>query len=132
MGVLWTVWPLDNETRRWLDEIEVPYPAKASRFPTGTEIKTALKELADHQVEITDNGKDGSWQALITHQCGADEHGWTLLNISEYAGDEQPQNLWFEKGWPSLIVSFLEHLTPRCGPLVLIPDTGEAPVVIGS
>lgn len=75
MGVLWTVWPLDNETRRWLDEIEVPYPAKASRFPTGTEIKTALKELADHQVEITDNGKDGSWQALITHLCGADEHG---------------------------------------------------------
>jgi hypothetical protein len=132
MGVLWTVWPLDNEMRQWLDETGVPYPAKASRFPTGAEIKAALDDLTEHQVEITDNGIGGSWQAFVTHKCGPDEHEWTLLNVSEFSGDEHPQKLWFEKGWPSLIVLILERLTPKSGPLVLIPDTGETPSVIDS
>jgi hypothetical protein len=132
MGVLWTVWPLDSEMRQWLDELGIPFPAKASRFPTGTEIKAVINGLAEHQVEITDNGTGKPWQAFVTHRRGADGHGWTLLNISEYSGDDQPQNLWFEKGWPPLIVLTLERLTPQCGPLVLIPDTGEAPTVIDS
>jgi len=130
MGVFWTVWPLDEDVRRWLTEIQVPFPDQVSRFPVGGEIKRALTDLPGYQVEITDNGIGASWQALITSESGADEGPWTLLNVSEYTGDELPQKLWFEKGWESLITTILERLVPACGPLVLIPDTGGTPTVI--
>lgn len=130
MSVLWTVWPLDEDARRWLTEIQVPFPDQVSRFPVGREIKRALTDLPGYQVEITDNGIGASWQALITSESGADEGPWTLLNVSEYTGDELPQKLWFEKGWKSLITTILKRLAPACGPLVLIPDTGDTPTVI--
>jgi hypothetical protein len=132
MGVLWTVWPLDDDMQKWLTELGVSFPQRTSRFPTGNEIKKALTELDGCAVEVTDNGIGFSWQALITDRRGADNYPWTLLNVSKYSGDEEPQELWFEKGWEDLIVSVLARLPPVCGPLVLIPDTGELPRAIDS
>jgi hypothetical protein len=127
MGVLWTVWPLDAEIKSWLDEMAVAYPNAASRFPTGAEIKTVLEGLLDYDVEITDNGIGACWQAMITHKNGGDKGPWTLLNISKYSGDNELQELWFEKGWEELIQDILKNLSSACGPLVLIPDTGDVP-----
>ena len=130
MGVLWTVWPLDDDMKSWLDECGVEFPSVSSRFPTGREVKEVLASLSAFDVEIFANGIGGSWQASIVSKSGGDSGEWTLLNISEYSGDEEPQRLWFEKGWESLIVSILKKLARNAGPLVLIPDTGEEPVVV--
>ncbi|MDR6384005.1 hypothetical protein [Paraburkholderia caribensis] len=130
MGILWTVWPLDSQMKAWLQELEVPHPNVSSRFPTGCEIKTVLSQLHRFNVEIRDNGIGGAWLASIVSVLGGDKGEWTLLNINEYSGDHEQQQLWFEKGWESLIKSVLCHLTRDTGPLVLIDDASSQPQVI--
>jgi hypothetical protein len=130
MGVLWIVLPLDEPIKRWLDNLGISFPAKPSRFPTGTEIKTALAEMRGYDVTISDNGLGGCWEADIVDRRGADEYGWALLRILKYAGDDQPQELYFEKGSEAVMAAILSRITTVCGPLVLVPDTGDPPIVI--
>ena len=133
MGVLWTVWPLDEKMKSWLDETGVEYPAAPSRFPTGSEIKKVVASFKEgFDVKINDNGLNGPWQASIVSKAGGDTGEWALLNISEYSGDDQEQELWFEKGWESLNVKILKELSLHSGPLVLLADTGEEPIVISN
>jgi hypothetical protein len=132
VGILWTVWPLDEGMREWLDEQCIAYPERPSRFPTGAEIKSVLAMLTSYDVEITDNGLEEHWQAFIVHKEGGDSSPWTRLNVSNYSGDHLPQQLSFEKGWESLITEILQHLSVACGPLVLIADTGGEPTVIAT
>lgn len=130
MGVLWNVWSLTEEMRAWLDETEVEYPRAPSRLPTGREIKEVIGALEGFDVKINDNGLGATWQASIVSKNGGDIGEWTLLNISEYAGDDDEQQLWFEKGWESLMVRILETLSKATGPLVLLADTGDPPIII--
>jgi len=130
MGILWTVWPLDDEMKSWLDETGVDYPKEPSRFPTGREIKEVIAGLQEFDIKINDNGIGSPWQASIVSKSGGDSGEWTLLNIQEYSGDDEQQKLWFEKGWESLIASILREITKSCGPLVLIADCGGEPQVI--
>ena len=58
MGVIWTVWPLDDEMRDWLVEEGVEVPDADSRFPTGSEIKQTLAE-SGLKIDIYDNGPQG-------------------------------------------------------------------------
>ncbi len=130
MGVLWTVWPLDEQMKSWLDETGVSYPNLSSRWPKGSEIKTVVASLGNFDVKVNDNGIGATWQASIVAKEGGDSGEWTLLNISKYSGDEEEQELWFEKGWESLITRILTQLTAYSGPLVLIADTSGEPTVI--
>ena len=132
MGILWTVWPLDDKMKAWLDESGVDYPDQPSRFPTGHEIKRVVTSLETFDVKINDNGLGRTWQANIVAKGGGDTGEWTLLNVTRYSGDEQEQQLWFEKGWEPLIKRILRELTASTGPLVLIADAGGAPQVITS
>ena len=61
LGMLWLVWPLDEQMRNWLDERGTRYPDKASRFPTGDEIKSALGRLHGYTVTLNDNGPNSIW-----------------------------------------------------------------------
>ena len=101
-------------------------------IPTGREIKDVIAALSGFDIEIIDNGVGGLWQADIVSKLGGDQGGWTLLNIEEYSGDDEEQELWFEKGWESLIKSILKELSKKSGPLALIPDTGDEPIVIST
>ena len=130
MGVIWCVFPLDDVMQDWLRDLEIPFPRKPSRLPTGAEIKRALAELSGYQVQITENGLGAHWEADIVGPRGADEDGWALLRILKYAGEDQPQELYFEKGCEPIMVAILSRLTPVCGPLALLPDTGDPPSVI--
>ena len=89
-----------------------------------------MESLEGYRVEVNNPSHGELWQADI---CFAEdsEHGpWTLANMKEFAGDDVPTSLWFEKGWPELIIDILLGVAAATGPLVLIPDTGEAPVVV--
>ena len=126
------MWPLDDQMCAWLDEQQIAYPKAPSRFPTGAEIKRVINSLNGYNVEVNDNGVGASWQASIVHESGGDSGPWTLLNISTYSGDAEPQQLWFEKGWESLVTEILQKLTNACGPLALIADSGDKPTVIAT
>lgn len=130
MGILWTVWPLDDDMCQWLDEQEVAYPPTPSRFPTGAEIKAIVSGLKGHSVKVNDNGLHASWQALITPKDDGVDPEWAVLTVSDFSGDDLPQQLYFEKGHERLIIEILQRLTTSCGPLVLIDDAGGEPAVI--
>jgi hypothetical protein len=62
-----------------------------------------------------------------------DNEPWTLLNVSDFNGDEtSPHEIWFEKGWASLILRVVCGLSAACGPLVIVPDTGCKPIVVSA
>jgi hypothetical protein len=130
MGILWTVWPTDDKMKEWLDSEDIEYPQEPSRFPKGKEVKEVLNNLVGYKVKIYDNGIGNTWQADIHSEVKLEE--WTLLNISEYSGDEESQEIWFEKGHEDLIKLILKRLSEICGPLVLIDDAGCEPQVINA
>lgn len=131
MGILWTTHPLNEKVKEWLKSEGVEVPDKASRLPTGNEVKEALRNLEAVSIEITDNGIGGPWQAWINSKSEP-ENIWTLLNISEYSGDDEPQEIWFEKGDENLIKSVLKAISYKAGPQVLISDTGDIPEVVNA
>jgi hypothetical protein len=134
MGVIYIVHPLDDDVRPWLDEQGVPYPELSgpSRHPTPAEVRTSMEALDGYTVDVNSSDVGGLWQADIYHTEDPESGGWTLANVLNYAGDHEPTSLGFEKGWPELIVKILVPITEFTGPLILIPDTGEAPVVISA
>jgi hypothetical protein len=131
MSVLWTISALDEPMHQWLNDLGVLFPLQPSRLPTGAEIKSALADFSGYDVKIADRGIGSAWEADIVDQRGA-EHGWAFLRIIKFTGDDQPQELYFEKGSEPLMTALLSRLTPICGPLALIPDTGDLPTVIDS
>lgn len=131
MGVLWTTYPLSGEMMEWLDSLEVSYPKTPSRFPTGKEVKDAISELQGVNVTIRDNGVGAAWQAWLESESKPEEF-WTLLNITNFSGDNEQQEIWFEKGHDQLIKQVLSVICKKCGPLVLIPDTGGDPEVVSA
>jgi hypothetical protein len=97
-----TVWPLNPEIKAWLDGIGIEYPDVASRSPTGHEIKAVVDRLCLFDVEIIDRGIGARWQATI----------------------------YFERGWPDLMQSILVEFAKQSGPLVLVPSSGDEPIVV--
>jgi hypothetical protein len=128
MGVLWTVWPLDQQMTDWLSSQNITFPKTASRFPTGREIREVLSAFPA-VVKIVENGTGAPFSATVYEGEGADER-WTLLQITDYTGDDEPQALWFEKGHETLVKDVMSRLAVSCGPLVLIADVGDPPEVI--
>lgn len=123
--------PPTQEVADWLHESGIAVSVDtSSRDPNISEIRETLDSLEGFSVEYTDNGIGSPWQAMITSIDDADSGGWTLMNISSCAEPEQPQEIWFEKGHPELIVEILSRLSLRCGTFVAIPDTGCRPLVI--
>jgi hypothetical protein len=130
VGILWTVWPLDDQMKKWLSELSIEHPNVRTRFPTGNEVKQTLANLEGYRIDVIDNGLSHSWQAWIESDREPDK--WTLLNITSYSGDDEPQEIWFEKGHEDLIKQLVQLFAQRCGPLVLIADVGGDPMVIAA
>lgn len=131
MGVLYIVIPLTQDVAGWLHESGTPRRmGSPSRGANLLEIRETLDSLEGFSVEINDGGIGGRWQAMITSIRSPESGGWTLMNITKRGETEQPQEIWFEKGCPGLIVDIVCRLSARCGTLVVITDTGCAPLVI--
>lgn len=127
MGVLYTVAPLDKETRAWLKEEGIPCPRKNGRDPTPEQLATAVNSLEGYEVEFNIN--ENVWQAEVIDPNDP-EDTWTMLNVGELKGTDQPCDFYFEKGNPELILEVTHAIAKLCGPMVIVPDTGCPPVVI--
>jgi hypothetical protein len=57
-----------------------------------------LSERHGFNVQVVDNGIGSAWQAWIEWDLGDDKAEWTLLNITEYSGDQERRQPWFENG----------------------------------
>jgi hypothetical protein len=129
MGINYTVWPLDAQMKDWLTGEDVAFPDVPSRWPLGKEIRSALDRLSDISIRYNENGIGRIWQAGITEE--RDDGFWTYLNILEYQGPDNPNEPYFEKGHPELIVAIIRDLSLQCGPLAVVSDAGDPPVIVG-
>lgn len=130
MGVLYSAFPIDVDTRKWLAEDSIVCPNVDGRAPTPTEIATALDSLSGYNVDY--NISDSVWQANIADASSPETGMWTLVNVMGYVSPDEPCEFYFEKGWTELIVRILHALSNATGPFALVPDTGCPAVVIGS
>ena len=69
------------------------------------------------------------WSALIEPGGDAPDAAWAQLAMT-YLGEDEPSGIAFEKGWPTLIIAALQQISVFTGPIALVPDTGEDPVVV--
>ncbi|HKB04982.1 MAG TPA: hypothetical protein VKD90_22355 [Gemmataceae bacterium] len=129
MGVLYIVEPLDAEIREWLSEEGVALPR--GRNPTPAEIRAVCDALDGFRVKYIASTKKKFWQAVVEGRKGRDRERWTILNIEKWGGSEDRRyQILFDKGDPALILEIVRALTAPCGPLVVIPDTGDTPIVL--
>lgn len=128
--IFWAVWVVNQEMKDWLSTIGTAYPGVPSRLPTGLEIKAALREICQYDVTIQSSGMNAAWHAEIRSTKGSNEPDRAMLSITTYSGDEHPQELYFSHADEPIVVDVLTQLSRWCGPLVAIPDTGTAPLVI--
>jgi hypothetical protein len=134
MGVLYTVVPLDEPIAGYIRDLGGVAPSfdAPSREPTPQELRTVCRSLTD--LKVTMYSPPGhAWQIMIEGLRDPDNEPWTLLNVRDFNGDETvPHSIWFEKGWPSLILRIVGSLAAYCGPLVIVPDTGCVPIVVSA
>jgi len=129
MGVFYHVQPFGDEMASLLEEMGAAVPASdgPSRYPTPREVREVCAALRGFKTEFYVKPKS-HWSADI--QSTTDDRG-TLLHIEKFKGKEdQPLPVFFEKGSPSLILEILKRLAKPCGPLVVIPDTGDTPIAV--
>jgi hypothetical protein len=133
VGVLYSVFPLDAKSRTGLARYGVKdVPVEDGRNPTPADVREALAELSEFRADDEVATASESW-CVTVELAGAPEEGpWTHLRASPYVAENEPVELSFEKGWPDLVVRIMARLAERCGTLVLVPDTGEAPLVVPS
>jgi hypothetical protein len=129
MGVIYIVEPFNDEMASLLEEMgaAVPDSDKPSRNPTPTELREACAALNGFKTKFNVKAK-AHWQALISRE-ETDE--WTTLEVRKFSGaEDKPHSILFEKGTPRVILEVLKSLAGKCGPLVIIPDTGDPPIAV--
>lgn len=129
MGVLYTVLPLEAELVAYLKSQGISAPNGLSRNPTPKEVRASVEGISGINPKIVD-GSDGLLRQVLLTSIDPDTGPWTILNVRKNSGEDRPCEIWFEKGWPELIIEVLVRLTQQCGVLVLIADAGGDPLLI--
>ena len=128
MGVMYSVFPLQPELCEWLDEQGVAYPDVPSRNPRLQELKAVIAARPQWGAEISDEVMGKSWNALLTGIPQAGHEPWCVLQIIALQPGEN--EFYFENGDPVMILDFLIELCEFTGPLVLISDAGDLPLLV--
>jgi hypothetical protein len=118
----------DPATLAWLSHLDLPLPGTAppGRYPTPEEIKASLDSISGLQIfySVSEN----AWEASIISRK---DITWANLAVKDYDGDSAyPHHFCFTAGWDEIILIVASHLVRKCGPLVLLPDSGDLPQVI--
>lgn len=131
MGVLYSVFPIDAEMVTHLVELGVAnqHTGAYTRNPTPAEVRVATKGIPEINSVINESSSGELLQIELTTP-DPETGPWTLINVEDYEAEHLPCRIWFEKGWPGLILEVLIRITRNTGPLVVVPDTGESPVVV--
>jgi hypothetical protein len=130
----YTVLPYNIESWEWLcHEFEqLAKPAAENRNPTPHEIFQVIASLGNLEVERSIQSE--SLYLLISDISNEEPSAWVLLVIINYDGgkdfENHPHEIYFEKGWSTLIIRIMASLSRFSGALVLVPNSGQTPVVI--
>jgi hypothetical protein len=129
MGVFYHFVPLDDEMAALLDEMGAAVSDwhGRSRNPTPAEVRKACGTLPGYKTHFNVKPKP-HWQAVIDGVAGRDA---TILNMDSFKeAEDKPHTIWFEKGSPALILEITKRLSKGCGPLVVMPASGDVPIAV--
>jgi len=118
----------DPATVDWLTHAAVHLPAMVppGRYPTPCEIQAVIEGIPGIRADYVIS--DGVWQVTA---FSLTDVLWAVLGISDYSGDpEAPHRFSFLAGWDEMILLITAHLAKRCGPFVLLHDSGAPPQVV--
>ena len=118
----------DPATRDWLASSGVTLPGEipAGVDATPAEMQAILEGISGLKVDYQITAR--IWQASVTSRKDV---SWASLSFREYGGDlEARQKFSFDGGWDEVIQLIASRVARRCGPLVLLHDSGAAPQVI--
>jgi hypothetical protein len=129
MGVMYSVFPLRGDMREWLQgEVGVALPGEDGRNPLASELLQVLRSLEGFETEESGFILGSPWTCLVKHMEDPERGGWLCANILNLEGGEN--EFYFEKGSPELILEVLARLAFTVGPLVLMTDSGDEPLVV--
>mgnify|MGYP001122198153 CR=1 FL=1 len=118
----------DPATRDWLVLAGIPIPddTPSGCDLTPAEMGTVLENMTG--LRVTYHVTKSTWQASVTSRKDV---SWASLRFRDYTGDlDERQKFCFEGGWDELILMIANRVARRCGPLVLLHDSGAAPQVV--
>ncbi len=118
----------DPGTMDWLAHLDLPLPdtMPSGRYPTSVEIKEALEAIPGVKVSYFISNK--VWEAVIRSRKDV---SWANLIIKNYDGNpHSAHHFCFPAGWDEIIILATSHLVKRCGPLVLLPGSGDLPQLV--
>jgi hypothetical protein len=127
MGVIYTTFPLEDELKEYLDEMDIEYPGteSCSKNPSPNEVLAALTSLDSLNVES--GFMNGSWQTTVEDEV---RDYYTSIHMHECGKMDDNGSLSFEKGEPRLIIEILKILSEKTGTVALFPDTGDVPLCV--
>jgi len=118
----------DPATVAWMIHANVSLPEEVppGRYPSPAEIRKALDAIPG--IRVTYLVSERAWSASMISRKDV---SWASLAILDFNGDSDvPHPFCFEGGWDEMIHLVSSHLSKQCGALVLLHDSGTAPVVI--
>lgn len=118
----------DPATMAWLVHLDLPLPntAPPGRNPAPLEIAQVLDNI--HNIRVSYLVSDKAWEATITSRVDV---SWANLAVKDFSGDpEENHPFCFPAGWDEMILLVTSHLAKLCGPLVLLPDSGDVPQLV--
>ena len=118
----------DPATRDWLAlaGVSLPEELPPGCDPTPAEMRSMLENMPGLRVacRVTET----TWQASVTSRKDV---SWSSLRFRDYTGNlDERQKFCFEAGWDELILLIAVRMAGRCGPLVLLHDSGAPPQVV--
>ncbi len=118
----------DPATVAWMVHIDVPLPGAtpAGRYPTPNEIREVIQAISGIHTDYVIS--DAVWQVTVR---STKDIFWGNLAVIDYSGDpDEPHHFVFTAGWDEIIQLVTSQLAKRCGPLVLMHDSGAPPQVV--
>ena len=118
----------DQATLAWLVHLELSLPdtSPPGRYPTPAEIKAVLENIPGLRVSFYVS--DNVWEATMISRKDV---SWANLAVKDYIGDpDRPHHFFFPAGWDEIILLVTSRLVKMCGPLVLLPDSGDLPQLV--
>lgn len=107
-------------------EISLPDQVPPGRYPSPAEMQDILENTPGIKTCYL-VGKL-SWQVTIMN---LKDIGWAILAVKGFSGDlEVPYPFYFVGGWDELIVQVTSAIAKRCGPFVLLHESGAPPLVV--
>ena len=130
MSVTHVVVPLGPSLHDYLDAEGASYPSEVGRRPSLLEVRAAIAVLPDVTAAFDVPLPGGTWTATLETDPAQPSHDWAVITAHPFNDEASGYDIAFERGSPELIVSVIHALSSITGPLVLVPDSGEAPLVV--